>query len=187
MTWPEATTTWPDGTEGDTWDAPEVSGLAIVTTAEGCEEEVPVDVTTVAIVAPDLGPDVTVCPGESVQLDAGNPGAQYFWSSGGFAQTELVLDSGLVEVMVNLQGCSETGSMQVNWFADYPLQLGADVVLCEGETVTLNADVPIGRASRISSGRRTVDNEFEVTTGVYTVTATLNGARPRTTSRNRAP
>jgi gliding motility-associated-like protein/CSLREA domain-containing protein len=178
LTWPEATTTWPDGTEGDTWEAPEVSGLAIVTTAEGCEEEVPVDVTTVAIVVPDLGPDVTVCPGEPVQLDAGNPGAQYSWTSGGFAQTELVLDSGLVEVTVNLQGCTETGSMQVHWFADYPLQLGADVVLCVGETVTLDADNPDwqGLLPDFQWQGGPADNEFEVaTTGLYTVTATLNG------------
>ena len=63
LTWPDATTTWPDGSEGDTWDAPEVSGLATVTTAEGCEEDVAVDVIDHSIEAPNLGPDQTVCPG----------------------------------------------------------------------------------------------------------------------------
>ena len=33
LSWPGATTTWPDGFEGETWDAPVVSGVATVTTA----------------------------------------------------------------------------------------------------------------------------------------------------------
>jgi len=180
LTWPEATTTWPDGSQGDTWDAPEVSGVALITTVEGCEEEIPIDVTTVVITVPDLGPDVTVCPEETVLLDAGNPGAQFSWSSGGFAQMELVLDSGLVEVTVNVQGCMETASMQVDWFDDYPLELGGEVILCAGETVNLDAGNPDwqGLPPVFQWQGGPADAEFEVSsTGVYTVTATLNGCQ----------
>ena len=178
LSWPDATTTWPDGTEGDTWDAPEVSGLALITTAEGCEEEIAVDVATIIIEAPDLGPDVTVCPGEMVTLDAGNPGAQFSWTSGGFGQVEFVADSGLVEVTVNVQGCSETASMQVNWFDSYVLDLGDDVVLCQGETVELDADNPAwqGLPAQFQWQGGPADAEYPVSAaGDYTVTATVNG------------
>jgi subtilisin family serine protease len=40
----------------------------------------------------DLGPDVTVCAGETVTLDAGNAGATYLWSNGETTQT-IVVDS----------------------------------------------------------------------------------------------
>ena len=120
----------PDGSEGDTW-VPEVSGLAPITTAEGCEEEIAVDVTTIAIDTPNLGTFERQCPGEMVTLDAGNPGAQFSWSSGGFGQVEFVVElQHEKEVTVNVQGCSETASMQVNWFDSYVLDLGGDVVAC---------------------------------------------------------
>jgi len=178
LTWPDATTVWPDGSEGDTWDAPEGDGVAMITTAEGCEEEVSIAISAVSISAPQLGGDVTVCPGVPVALDAGNPGGQYVWSTGGLAQTELVVDSGLVEVTVNVDGCLETASVQVSWFDDYPLDLGGNVILCEGETVDLDAEVPFwpGLPPVFQWQGGPSDAEYEVaSSGVYTVTATLNG------------
>ena len=178
LSWPDATVTWPDGTEAETWETAALTDVATVTTAEGCEEEVAIEVDVVPIVPPDLGPDVTVCPGDMVMLDAGNAGAQFAWSSGGFSQIESVSDSGLVEVTVNVQGCSETGSMQIHWFEVYPVELGADVVLCSGETVELNAVNPewSGPPPVFQWLGGPADPVFEVSAaGLYAVTAELSG------------
>ena len=178
LTWPDATTTWPDGSEGDTWDAPEVSGFATVTTAEGCEEDVAVDVIGIQIDMPDLGPDQTVCPGQSVTLDAGNPGAVFAWSTGAFTQSATVLDSGLVEVQVNVQGCIAEDEVYIGYFDTYPLELGPDVVLCEGESVDLDAQVAgwAGLPPNFQWQAGPNDAEYEVSLpGTYSVTAELNG------------
>ena len=178
LTWPDATTTWPDGSEGDTWDAPEVSGFATVTTAEGCEEDVAVDVIGIQIDTPDLGPDQTVCPGQSVTLDAGNPGAAFAWSTGAFTQSATVLDSGLVEVLVNVQGCIAEGEVHIGYYDTYPLELGPDVVLCTGESVELDAQVSgwPGLPPNFQWQAGPSDSEYEVSTpGTFTVTAELNG------------
>ena len=178
LSWPDATTTWPDGTVGETWDAPEGSYVATVTTALGWEEEVAIEITAVPIVAPALGPDTTVCPGEPVLFDAGNPGAQYSWSSGGLGQLELMADSGLVEVTVSLQGCTESDSIRVEWSDTYPVDLGLDQVLCFGEVITLDASIPFwqGLPPTFQWDGGSVTPELEVDSpGVYSVTATLNG------------
>ncbi len=178
LTWPDALTTWPDGSEGDTWESTAISGTATITTAEGCEEIISIDVTEVIIEQPDLGPDQTVCPGTIIALDAGNSGAQYSWSTGGFGQAELVADSGLVEVLVVVNGCSATDEMQLSWFETYPVELGDDVTLCFGEDVTLDADAPgwSGLPPVFNWQGGPSDAEYTVdAAGTYTVTATLNG------------
>ncbi len=43
----------------------------------------------------DLGADITVCAGELVTLDAGNPGAAYLWSTGETTQTIEVDSTGV--------------------------------------------------------------------------------------------
>ncbi len=35
----------------------------------------------------NLGPDVVLCPGDSVMLDAGNPGSQFLWQNGATSRT----------------------------------------------------------------------------------------------------
>lgn len=178
LAWPEAVVTWPDGTEGDTWTTGVISGVATVTTAEGCQEEVSLNVLEIPIETPDLGPDVVVCPGTVLTLDAGNPGAGYDWSTGAVGQNALVTDSGLVEVTVNVQGCTASDILLVEWFDTYPLDLGEDVVLCYGDDVTLNAAVPGwgGLPPVFNWQGGPSDNAFNVSTaGTYTVTATLNG------------
>ena len=178
LTWPGGETTWPDGSTGDTWETGALVSTAMITTEEGCEEEVDLSVTEVNIVQPDLGPDQIVCPGTPVNLDAGNPGAQFDWSVGGAGQFALVVDSGLVEVTVMVDGCTASDEMQVNWYATYPLDLGEDVVLCFGEDVTLDAQAQgwSGLPPAFQWQAGPADSEFTVTSaGVYTVTATLNG------------
>jgi hypothetical protein len=48
----------------------------------------------------NLGPDVFMCNGQSVTLDAGNPGATYDWSTGATTQTITVSTTGIYWVTV---------------------------------------------------------------------------------------
>lgn len=49
----------------------------------------------------DLGPDGNQCGVTSMQLDAGNPGSVYLWSTGETTQTITVTQSGIYTVVVN--------------------------------------------------------------------------------------
>lgn len=178
LEWPEATTTWPDGSVGSTWQTGEVSDLAVVTTAEGCEEEVEIEVILVDIQLPDLGADTTVCPGEVVALDAGNPGALFVWSTLDFTQSILSVDSGLVEVTVSVDGCEFSDDIQIDWFQTYPLALEAQETLCLGEELELDAQVAnwSGLPPSFQWQDGPADSEYTVNApGNYVLTATLNG------------
>ncbi|MEM8583544.1 MAG: hypothetical protein AAGF87_04700, partial [Bacteroidota bacterium] len=56
-------------------------------------------------VAVDLGPDQTICLGNSITLDAGNPGANYLWSTNETTQTINISASGTYSVTVD-NGCN---------------------------------------------------------------------------------
>ena len=143
----ELSLTWPDAyhhlaTSGSeaTQDAPEVSGFATATLAEGYEEDVAVDVIGIQIDMPDLGPDRTVYVVNPLTLDAGNPGAVFAWSTRRDCAS-AVLDGGLVEVQVNVRGCRPLRTKCRRVFRYLSAGIGPDVVLCEGESVDLDAQV----------------------------------------------
>lgn len=68
----------------------------------------------------DLGPDTTVCPWESLILDAGNPGCDYLWTTGDTTQT-IVVDSAtfgmgthIIQVVVtNALDCTGSDTVSV--------------------------------------------------------------------------
>lgn len=79
----------------------------------GCPDTgmVTVAVNTNPIVA--LGPDQTIC-GDTVCLDAGNPGAAYSWSTGDTTQVACVMSSGTYYVSVNdTNGCMGVDTVNV--------------------------------------------------------------------------
>jgi len=56
----------------------------------------------------DIGNDTLLCPGESIELNAGNPGNEYLWSNGMTTQSVVITPSEtmLVSVDVNNMGCN---------------------------------------------------------------------------------
>ena len=63
----------------------------------------------------DLGPDLSICPGDSVVLDAGNQGGEYLWSDGSTEQTLIVSEPMFVEVTVTDPiGCTGSDMVEVN-------------------------------------------------------------------------
>ncbi|MCB9235978.1 MAG: right-handed parallel beta-helix repeat-containing protein [Bacteroidia bacterium] len=72
-------------------------------------------------------------------LDAGNPGASYMWSNGDTTQTSTISSSSLVSVTVMNGTCATADSADVT-IGDFPtVNLGADQLLCDGASATLDA------------------------------------------------
>ncbi len=86
----------------------------------------------------DLGPDVGLCAGESVTLDAGIPGATYLWNTNATTQTITVNLPGNYSVTVtNGLDCPNAGSVQVNVFPNQTVELNGSAAICPGETALL--------------------------------------------------
>lgn len=65
----------------------------------------------------DLGNDTTICPNQSLVLDAAYPNCTYLWQDGTTTQNFTVVSQGTYSVTVTDQGgCTDTNSIRVNYF-----------------------------------------------------------------------
>jgi gliding motility-associated-like protein len=114
----------------------------VTTTYVGVDNSGFADTVTVVVLNPpvvDLGPDITICQGQTATLDAGINPAAYTWSTGAATQTVTVgvEDTYWVEVAVGT--C--VGSDTVDVFVEIPgtVDLGPDTILCNGQSLVLDA------------------------------------------------
>ena len=179
------------------------SGTVSVLAVNDCGASAPIALDFAFSQAPlvDLGPDQVICPGNSIVLDAGVPGASYEWipDNGEFTQTITVSPtiSTTYSVIVSVNGCS--GTDQVTVVVDPCLGIeahSADAVKVWPIPVTrdgplfvegLATDEPFiivgvdGRIwtvpSRANSTMRIVD-VAGLAPGVYTLRTSNGAARP---------
>jgi hypothetical protein len=93
----------------------------------------------------DLGEDQTLCGVSEYELDAGNPGSSFLWSTGDTTQKITVSGEGLNEYWVSVtspETCTSWDTVYIN-FAAYPMvDLGADTTICNDGEVMLDAGNP---------------------------------------------
>ncbi|MEM8584256.1 MAG: proprotein convertase P-domain-containing protein [Bacteroidota bacterium] len=150
---------------------PTQSELYGVTLTDGncsSEDQVLVIVTDVSV---DLGPDVSICPGESVVLTANGPGT-FLWSTNE-TSSSIVVSPGQTETFTvtrTLNGCTASDDIEVVVLAAPAVSLGADETICAGESITLSAS---GTGPFTWSTNETADQitVSPIVTTTYTVTA----------------
>ena len=87
--------------------------------------------------------DGSSCADTPVDLDAGNPGSSYLWSTGETTQSIVAGSSGAYSVAVTLaSGCSAEFAANITLVPPPVVELGADTVLCEGQVLQLDAGNP---------------------------------------------
>jgi gliding motility-associated-like protein len=117
------------------------------------------------IPAVDLGNDTSLCPGDTLFLDAGNPGSTYAWSNGSTASQQVVTTSGYYNVIVTANDCSGVGDVDVTFFPD--IELGPAIPFCNTESIMLVGG-PIGYNYLWSTGE--TSNTIQVASaGDYSV------------------
>ncbi len=87
----------------------------------------------------NLGNDTIICSGQSMLLDAGNPGQTYLWNTNATTQTIVAGTSGIYWVTVGNGNCSVTDSISITIGTSGSLNLGNDTTICNGQSVTLDA------------------------------------------------
>ena len=120
----------------------------------------------------NLGPDATICLNSALQLNAGTTDATYLWSTGATTASISVVTPGTYTVTATNSCGSNTDSITITNLPQITVDLGADVGLCAGQNLVLNA----GNAGAIylwNTGATT--QSITVTTpGNYTVGVTNN-------------
>jgi PKD repeat protein len=109
-----------------------------VTSAEGCQVTDKITVSFRPSPLKTLPKEVTTC--KEAVLDAGNRGATYEWSTLETSRSTIVRSSGMYWVKItNAENCSVTDSSHVIVLPSANINLGSDITICEGNSVTLNA------------------------------------------------
>lgn len=145
-----------DGETSDNITVTQSGDYTLIATDEsGCSAQDVVNITLIDEVTADLGADFDICTGTTqvltVATNAG-PGATYVWTqdavvmAGETTDTILVSTAGTYEVTITVGGCTGTASVVVTESASMTMDLGNDITVCEGSTVTLTANSNIGSA-----------------------------------------
>ncbi len=111
---------------------------------------------TITIVPPppiSLGPDTTLCPGDTLLLQAGQiAGAEFIWSTGATESQLPVFNPGVYEVTVT-DVCSAVDAIDVSLLNAAIIELGSDTLICPDATIRLSAPpAALGYDLRWSTG-----------------------------------
>ncbi|MCB9233098.1 MAG: gliding motility-associated C-terminal domain-containing protein [Bacteroidia bacterium] len=142
-----------------------------VTNPAGCVGHDTVNVTLPPPFNVNIGPDLIICDNTPQTLDAGNPGKSYLWNSGATTQTVTITTSGNHSVTVtDAYGCSFADTMNALFATPPTVNLGPDIVKCDGLAANLSAGNP-GMSYLWNSGN-TSQVLVASTSGLYWVQVT---------------
>ena len=139
-----------------------------VTDANGCQNSRSAWFSQVQNPTIYLGPDTTICEGNTVVLD---PGVfeSYIWNDQTTDQTLTVTTSGTYYVsVIDANGCGAVDVIDIT-VLPISVDLGPDVILCPGETTTLDAPQ---FETYMWSNQETTQSITVNQTGTYIVTVT---------------
>lgn len=118
-----------------------------------------------------LGPDVTVCIGDTANLAIAGAYASVEWSTGDTTYEISVIEEGIYRVTAeDSVGCVSSDSLEVTTLAYPDVDLGADTTICDGDEIILsNASALQNYAWSTGASSATIAVE---TANTYALTAT---------------
>ncbi len=139
----------------DTPGAPDLAGIYIV-------EDDPCQI--------ELGEDATLCPGESLILDVSTANASYLWQDNSTNPTYIVTEPGTYWVEVTDSCGILSDTININYYSSSTVDLGDDLVLCQGESLLLDASGADG--TYLWQDNTTNSSYFVTQPGTYWVVVT---------------
>lgn len=105
------------------------SGIYSLTVSNmGCQAVDSISVNVIPLHTVDLGTDTLEC--DSMQLNAGNPGASYLWSNTDTTQSTSILSTGTYSVTVSKNGCDVVEDITITIHNTPIVDLGNDTTVC---------------------------------------------------------
>lgn len=89
----------------------------------------------------DLGNDIEMCQGESVELSSGYPNMENLWNNGETSESIFVGSTGDFWVQVDNNGCIHSDTVHIEVIPYASIDVGEWIVTCEDDPITLTADV----------------------------------------------
>ncbi|MBS1938200.1 MAG: gliding motility-associated C-terminal domain-containing protein, partial [Bacteroidetes bacterium] len=146
---------------------------SVAVTVNGCTASSQVSVTELQPPLVNLGADTALCPGETITLDAAQPGCSYLWNTGQTSPQITVATALTAAVTVtDAHGCQGIGQVAISYAQPGNLNLGPDTAFCAGSTVTLNATMP-GATAYLWNNGSTGPSLTTGTAGTYWARATV--------------
>ena len=120
----------------------------------------------------DLGPDIDICYNElpvKLQSNLINEHYKYLWNTGDSTSEIEVNETGTYSLTIDSAGFQTTDYIDVKVTDPIPLvELGENAVLCPGDRLNLQVNVPLGAFVRWSTG--SISSSLQVSTpGLYAV------------------
>jgi len=134
-----ATYLWQDNSTNPTFNITQQGTYwAEVTTNCGSTTDT-INVNYNSIPTIDLGNDTTLCQNQKLTLDVTTTNATYLWQDNSTNPIFNVTQQGTYWTEVNINNCSATDTILVNYNPLPIVDLGKDTILCQNQTLTLDA------------------------------------------------
>ncbi|MBK7946097.1 MAG: hypothetical protein IPJ85_12695 [Flavobacteriales bacterium] len=116
---------------------------SVQVTVNGCSASDAITIGSFPAAQVDLGPDLTLCPGDQPTLNVAQPGASYLWHDGSTAPSYPITASGAISVqLTDANSCVANDALVATYLTPTAIDLGPDDTICAGDAITLDATVP---------------------------------------------
>lgn len=122
----------------------------------------------------DLGADTAIC-GNSITLDAGNPGSMYLWSNTATTQLVTVGTGTYMVTVTDPSGCFDSDTISVTTNASPTVSAGQDQSVCVPNSATLTASGALGYIWSTNATTQTISVNPSTTTTYYVTGYDING------------
>jgi gliding motility-associated-like protein len=134
---------WSDNSTGADFEV-DYGGLVFATISNACGSSS--DTITVTMLddipALDLGADLALCPGETITIDPGIPDVDYLWNEVSTESQFVATMPGIVVLTISNECGTASDTVEIVLDPNGPVvDLGPDVLACEGETVVLDPGI----------------------------------------------
>jgi len=163
---------WQDGTSGQSLVVTQNGTYSVVVaTACGSASDSINVVFGDQLPFPDLGPDISLCPGEQITMNAGVTGVDYLWQDGSSLDSLVVTTAGTVILTISNACASRSDTAEIMFNSNPPVaDLPAQLSLCAGDSVII-ATVVAGATYSWSTGAAT-PSIYAHSAGQYMLTIT---------------
>jgi gliding motility-associated-like protein len=172
---PSGSILWQNGSTNSTLEVRNAGLYSIrIAHIDGCISTDSIEINVAPNPIVNLGRDTTICYGNYVQLNAGNPGHRYQWNDGITTQTRQINQTRLHSVLVtSVFGCTGRDTIQVTVADSMTAQITTESEitcnnLCNGKVVAATNSIYTSRYSWSNGG--TTARQANLCTGRYAVT-----------------
>lgn len=138
---PLASYLWQNGSTLSTFEVTAPGWYAVtVSTSCGADSDSTLVTSSPMVAPPDLGPDLTLCPGGQITLYANSGSGMYLWNDMSMADSLSVTVSGTYSVTVMDQCTTAADTIQIAASNAPPdVDLPSALTLCHGQTIVVDA------------------------------------------------